>query len=442
MVEHHYIITDVHIIDTNGTIFKQHYVEVKDGVIVAIDKMPLPEEKRHIHVLSGKNKWLTAGMYNTHAHTPMTLLRGVADDVPLQVWLEEEIWPREALLDEEAVIAGTSLALAEMIRSGTIAFLDMYHLHMDKVFDITLEAGMKAVLSRGMIAFGNEEEQRAKRKEAVRLAEEWNERGAGKVKGMLFPHSPYTCPPSFLEKVVEDAAVHHFPLGIHLAETEKECRDHVKKYGKRPIAHLAELGFFEQQAILTHVVYVAEEEWAYLASPTVTISHNAMSNLKLGSGIAPVARMKEEGIQVTLGTDSTASNNNLDMFEEMRFACLLQKGMLGQPEAMLAKDAYHMATIHGAKALGFAEKGLLEVGAPADFILLAEKALHLQPEKNIFSHLVYAATGNDVTDVFVDGVCLMRDRELQTLDEEKIYYEANRAFEKLEIRRKRKEEKK
>ena len=437
MQDRHYILRDVHIIHINGAIKRDHYVEVKEGKIKTIGKMPVPKEQCHLPVISGDNNGLTAERYNTHAHTPMTLLRGVADDVPLQVWLEKEIWPREALLDKEAVMTGTSLALAEMIRSGTVAFLDMYHLHMDKVFETTLESGIKAVLSRGMIAFGTEEEQEAKRKEAVRFANEWNEYGAGRMKGMLFPHAPYTCPPSFLEKVVEEAAIHELKVGIHVAETEKECQDHLKKYHKRPITHLAELGFLERDAILTHVVHVGEEEWPLLASSSVTVSHNPMSNLKLGSGIAPVTKMKREGIDVTFGTDSTASNNNLDMFEEMRIACLLQKGVFQQPEAIEAKEVFQMATINGAKALGFGDDGLIQEGAPADFILIDKKAFHLQPEQNIFSHLVYSASGHDVTDVFVDGVCLMRKRELQTLDEEKIYYEANRSFKQLEEKKQR-----
>ncbi|MFB4163384.1 amidohydrolase [Alteribacillus sp. JSM 102045] len=430
----HFILNHIDIITTNpaNRVQKDMYIIIKGGIIQEIGKCPLPDSsKTGVPVFDQKGKWLLPGMYNTHAHTPMSLLRGVADDVPLKAWLEQEIWPRESLLDERKVKAGTSLALAEMIRSGTVAFLDMYHLHMNQVFDITVDAGLKAVLSRGMIGLGAKYEQNEKLKEACELADYWNETGKGKVKGMLFPHAPYTCPPNFLEDVISQARSRQFKIGTHLAETKEEVNEHHNRYGKSPIRHLHDLGFFEQEAILTHVVHVSDEELELLKGDLITVSHNPMSNAKLGSGTAPLPKMLKQGIKVSIGTDSTASNNNLDMFQEMRTAALMQKTVEQNPASLTADQIFEMGTLHGADALGFTGKGLISPGGPADFIMMDASSLHLQPEENIFSHLIYSASGHDVTDVFVSGSQLMKDRELLTLDEEKIIYEANECFKGL-----------
>ncbi|WP_035710585.1 amidohydrolase [Salibacterium aidingense] len=430
----HFIMENIHLVrpGTSRLVQKNSYVEVQNGEIVEIGNLPVPNKKKeHGRCLDGGGKWVMPGFYNTHAHTPMSLLRGVADDLPLKKWLEQEIWPREARLDKKKVEAGTSLALAEMIRSGTVAFLDMYHLHMDSVFQLTMEAGMKAVLSRGMIGFGSTEELSAKLDEAVQLALTWNESGKGRVKGMLFPHAPYTCPPDFLREIIKEAKRHQLSLGTHVAETAAEVEDHRQQYGVTPLFHLEQLGFYEQPSVLTHLVHVTKKELEMLQNKPVSVSHNPMSNAKLGSGIAPVDEMAAAGLHLTLGTDSTASNNNLDMFEEMRFASLLQKGKRENPSAVRAADIVNMATIHGAKTLGFAENGLLTEGARADFIMVNPEAIHLHPEQNILSHLVYAMNGQDVTDVFVEGKQLMKDRELLTLDEERIRFEANACYNEI-----------
>ncbi|SDH41993.1 amidohydrolase [Alteribacillus bidgolensis] len=432
-----YVLNHVHIMTTDpiNRFQKDMYLVIRNGLIQEIGHTPLPDAlKKDLPVINQKGKLLLPGLYNTHAHTPMSLLRGVSDDVPLKTWLGKEIWPREGLLDKRKVQAGTSLALAEMIKSGTVAFLDMYHLHMNEVFKLTMDAGMKAVLSRGMIGLGTKKEQHSKLNEACELAKYWNENGKGRVKGMLFPHAPYTCPPDFLEAVISQAHHHQLPLGTHLAETLEEVNDHKHQYGKSPLHHLHELGFFNKKAILTHVVHVTDEELDLLKDGMITVSHNPMSNAKLGSGTAPIPKMLEKGISVSLGTDSTASNNNLDMFQEMRTAALLQKGVNRNPDIVSTDQILEMGTLQGARSLGFAKHGLLQAGSPADFIMLDMSSLHLQPEDNLISHLIYSASGQDVTDVYVDGKQLMKDKELLTLDEEKIMYEANECFKDLESR--------
>ncbi|MFD2704471.1 amidohydrolase [Salibacterium lacus] len=431
----HFIIEHIHLLPDGNreSVQRNCYMEIKKGIITEIKSMPVPNDKPHsIPRVQGRGRWVLPGMYNTHMHTPMTLLRGTADDVPLKQWLEKEIWPREAKLERSMVQAGTDLALAEMIRSGTVAFLDMYHLHMDHVFERTYDTGMKAVLSRGMIGLGDRAAWPAKRNEAVELALSWNKRGEGRIKGMLFPHAPYTCPPEFMTQITAAAQDHNLMIGTHAAETAGEVQDYKAEYGRTPAVHLDELGFYEQQAVLTHAVHVSEEETALLKKKGAFISHNPMSNAKLGSGTAPVGRFLEAGIPVTLGTDSSASNNNLDMFQEMRMAALLQKGIQMDAGAVRAEDIFRMAASNGAKLLGFDGDGLLQPGGPADFIMLDGDQPHLQPDDHMASHVVYAASGQDVTDVFVDGNQLMKDRELLTIDEERVLYNARYWHKKLE----------
>lgn len=378
-----------------------------------------------------QGKWLLPGLINTHTHTPMTLFRGVGDDLPLKRWLEEKMWPLEGKLKQEDVVRATSLAMLEMLKSGTTTFLDMYHLFLDDIGELIVDSGMRGVLTRGMIGLCSKEEQQAKLQESVRIATTWRNAGHGRITTMLSPHAPYTCPPDFIRDVVEVAKVEQLPLHIHLAETKREVEEHLAEYGKRPVEHLDELGFFDQHALIAHAVWVTEGEVELLADKQVSVSHNPLSNLKLASGIAPVSFMIEQGVNVGLGTDSVASNNTFDLFQEMRTAALLQKGLTQNAETIPAEIALRMATVFGAKALGIDGIGSLEVGKQADFIAIDSSRPHLQPIQQMASHLVYAANGSDVSDVFVQGNQLVKDGQCLTLDEEKIIAEANECFSKL-----------
>ncbi|WP_054635678.1 amidohydrolase [Thalassobacillus sp. C254] len=342
------------------------------------------------------------------------------------------MWPREKFLDKDMIHAGTSLALVEMIRSGTVGFLDMYHLHMDIVAEAVVEAGLKGALSRGMIALGfTPQELKDKLNEAAVLAKGWESHESKRLKGFLFPHAPYTCTPDFLEAVADRARSENLPLSIHLAETKKEVARHEEEYGKRPVEHLDDLGFFESPVLAAHGVHVNSFEIKLLTDKNVSVSHNPLSNLKLGSGVAPVGEMMKQGLHLSIGTDSVVSNNNLDMFQEVRTAAILQKGFFHDASLVTAREALQMGTIHGAKAAGFTESGLIKEGYEADFILVDSSKPHLQPVENRVSHLVYSASGQDVTDVFVNGRAVMRNKELITLDEEKIVYEANNQYRRL-----------
>jgi 5-methylthioadenosine/S-adenosylhomocysteine deaminase len=410
------------------------YFKFADGVIVSVaEGTPSPEEIDRVEVIDGKGKWVMPGMINTHGHLGMSLLRGHSDDLPLQSWLTEKMWPFEGKMDREAVHHARQLAMAEMIKSGTTTFLEMYHLYMDDLAEAVVEQGPRAVLMRSMIGLCSESEQREKLKEAVTFATTWNGDGNGRITTMMAPHAPYTCPPSFIEMIVDEADRIDLPLHTHMAETQREVEEHRKTYGVHPLVHFEQLGFLKDRHwLLAHCVHLGEEELDILEQhPSVHVSHNPMSNLKLGSGIANVQSMLERGINICLGTDSVASNNHLDLVEEMRIAALLQKGAVLDPTAVPAETAIAMATKNGAKALRLPQVGTIEAGKRADFIMIDPQCLHLQPHEHVMSHLVYALKGADVQDVFVEGAPLMLNKELKTFDEEKLQFEANAHYQRI-----------
>ena len=413
--------------DVNSTVFKG-YIEIKDGKISKVSKGKPSEEDlgNATKLIDGKGKWLMPGLINTHGHLGSAFLRGAGDDMELMTWLKTVMWPNEQKFNEEIVKKAASLAFVEMIKSGTTTFLDMYHLNMETIAELTIESEMRAVLCRGMIGLCPEEEQNEKLKESVELYRNFNKANNNKISIALAPHAPYTCPPAFLEKVADTAIQHNMWIHTHLAETRNEVERHKEEYGMRPVEHLNKIGLFNGPCLIAHGVHLNNEEISLLAEKNVSVSHNPKSNLKLGSGIAPVPQMLNSGVNVSLGTDSTASNNTLDLFEEMRFAALIHKGNQEDATVTTSESALKMATRFGAKALQI-NTGQIKEGFEADFILLDPQAAHLSPwnEARILSHLVYAAKGSDVTDVFVQGKQLMKNRELTLLDEEKIIHEAN-----------------
>ncbi|WP_261179169.1 amidohydrolase [Anaerobacillus sp. CMMVII] len=369
-----------------------------------------------------------ARVNNTHGHIGSSLLRGFGDDLPLDVWLKTKMWPMEAKFTAETIEAAASLAILEMLKSGTTTFLEMYHLHLELIANIVDQSGIRSVLTRGMIGLCSPLEQEKKLAEAIELNKVLRSIGEGRITTMLAPHAPYTCPPAFLEMVVQEAKKLSLPIHIHLSETAQEVQNHIDTYGKRPAIHLAELGVFEVPALIAHGVHLDAAELDILSQYEVAVSHNPISNLKLGSGIANIPKMLERNILVAIGTDSAASNNNLDMFQEMRMAALIHKGNQENPTVVSAQDALLMATYNGSKALQLEETGILKIGKEADFIVIDSQKPHLQPNQQVISHLVYSASGSDVIDVYVRGNCIIRNKQCLTLDEEKIIFEANRAF--------------
>ena len=361
------------------------------------------------------------GLINAHTHAAMTLFRSYADDMLLMDWLKNKIWPAEANLTDEDVYWGTLLAIAEMLRSGTTSFADMYFF-MSEAARAVEDSGIRAVLSRGMAGVAPTAEQALKESEV--FYKEWHNGADGRITVMLGPHAPYTCPPAYLRRVVDLAGRLGAEIHIHLSETAGEVADCIKQNGKSPIALMDELGVLDCGVLAAHCVHVSPEDMAIMAAQKVRVAHNPGSNMKLASGIAPVPDMLQAGIVVSLGTDGAASNNNLDMIEEIRLAATLHKVHRLDPLAIPATAAIDMATRQGAIALGLGSiTGTLAVGYKADIVLLDMRSPHWYPRHDRSSLLAYAAAGADVHTVLVDGRILLDNRRLTTIDEERLMAE-------------------
>ena len=378
--------------------------------------------------INGSGYIIMPGLINTHGHAAMSLLRSYADDLPLMKWLEEKIFPVEARLTANDVYWGTMLSIVEMIRSGTTTFTDMYFF-MEEVARASSESGIRAVLSRGMVGPDNNEQ--ARRNEIKNLFNDWNGALGNRVSITLGPHAIYTCPPEIMKNICEMAHELKSPLQIHVSETKVEVDNCLKEHGGTPVEVLAEIGLFEHPVICAHCVHLTEKDIDILAKAKAGIAHNPGSNLKLGSGIAPLPQMLKANIKVGLGTDGPSSNNNLDMFEEMRLAALIHKGVNEDPTLISANTALTMATSMGAEALFIPKLGKIKEGYRADIIGISKNKAHLIPFHDIEAHLVYSACGADVDMVMVDGNMLMEKRELLTLDEERIFHEAGKSASRL-----------
>ncbi|MBP2650077.1 MAG: mtaD [Firmicutes bacterium] len=381
-------------------------------------------------VIDCTDKLIMPGLVNTHTHAAMTLFRSYADDMALMDWLQNKIWPAEDKLTSDDVYWGTQLAIAEMLKTGTTTFADMYSF-MDDVAKAVEETGIRAVLSRGMIGVGPNA--------ALALAEskslytDWHNGAEGRITVMLGPHAPYTCPPDYLKTVSALAEQLGAEIHIHLSETAGEVEECIKQYGKSPIALMNEVGLLDCGVLAAHCVHVSAEDISIMQKKMVRVAHNPGSNMKLASGVAPVPAMLEAGLVVGLGTDGASSNNNLDMLEELRLAALLHKVNTLNPVAIPAKEALAMATANGAAAVGLGKvTGKIAAGYQADIAIFSMKEPHWYPRHNRVSLLTYAANSADVDTVLVAGKVLLSNRKLTTIDEERIYSEVQQRGLKLE----------
>ncbi|MEK4048188.1 amidohydrolase [Paenibacillus sp. FSL H8-0048] len=405
------------------------YMTLENDLITYIGEAE-PVVEAGAQVVDGSRLLFMPGLVNTHGHTAMSLLRGYGDDMVLQTWLQEKMWPMEEKFTGDDVYWGTSLSVLEMLKGGTTTFLDMYD-HMDRVAEVTEQSGIRAVLMRGVIGLCPEEVQQAKLAEAVAFARNWHGKADGRITTMLSPHAPYTCPPEFFMKFVEAAHDLDLPMHTHMSETRHEVEQNVADYGLRPVAHLEKLGMFTRPSLIAHGVHLNDEEIGILARYNVGVSHNPGSNLKLASGVARVPELLRAGVKVSLGTDGAASNNNLDMFEEMRLAALIHKGVSGDPTAVPAPEALLMATEYGAQSVFLSGVGRLAAGMKADFIALDIDQPHLLPHTDLLSHAVYSASAKDVEHVWVNGQQVVKHGQCLTLDEEAIRRKAQETFESL-----------
>jgi 5-methylthioadenosine/S-adenosylhomocysteine deaminase len=414
--------------------------EIKKGsILLEDDRISSIEEnlstKDADTVIDGEGKVLIPGLVNTHTHLSMSLLRGLADDLVLETWLNDYIWPTEANLDGKLCYVGAKLACAEMIKSGTTTFNDMYF-YMDHVAQAVDESGIRGNITHGMLDQGDEEKRRAEYKESLRIIDKCHNTADGRIKVSLGPHAPYTCSTELLSWVRKKASQLGVRIHIHVSETEFEVKNIIDTYDARPFEYLDNINFLDHDVLAAHTVWPSNNEMDIIKERGVNISHNPVSNMKLASGISPVAKMLDKGINVSLGTDGAASNNNMDMLEEMKIAALGQKVNTFDPTVLKADDVFKMATIGGATALGLSDElGTIKVGKKADLILVNMKAPHLAPYRHPISHLVYAANGGDVDTVICNGQILMHGRELLTLDEKAVLEEAEEAARDLLSRR-------
>lgn len=422
------LIKNIDLVPINGKeeVIKNTNIYIKDSTILSIGEVK--EEIKVDRVIDGKNKIAMPGLINAHTHIGMSLLRNFADDLPLYDWLTKKIWPIEAKLIKDDIYWGSLLSMVEMIQGGTTAFCDMYFF-MEEVGRGVEESGIRGVLTRGLI---EDEQAKAKINETRELFNSWNGKGNGRIKVMVAPHAPYTCSPDFIKETINLANELNTGIHIHLSETKKEVEDSIKLYGKSPIKHVYDLGLFDLHTIAAHCVHVDDDDIEIMKQKNVYPVNNPGSNLKLASGFAPVDIMLKRKIPVALGTDGSSSNNNLNMFEEINLASIINKAVNYDAISVPAISALEMATINGAKALAWDnEIGSIEVDKKADLILIDIDKPHLYPHHNTISSLAYSVQASDVDTVIVDGRIIMENREIKTLDVEKIKFMAEKHAKEL-----------
>src|SRR6185503_8272003 len=408
-------------------------VAVKAGRVVAVDDTA-DIDRRYAarEVINAAGKVIIPGLINGHTHVPMTLFRGIADDLDLQEWLTKYIFPAEAKnVTEDFVRVGTRLGLAEMIRSGTTTYCDMYYFE-DAIADETSKAGMRGVLGETVIDFPVADNKTYEEGLAYteKFINKW--RGNALIVPAIAPHAPYTVSEEHLKAARALSDKTGAPIVIHISETKREVDDSIKAKGASPVDYLNRIGFLNGRVIAAHVVWPTADELGLLKKLGVGIVHNPQSNMKLASGVAPVPAMLRADLPVGLGTDGAASNNDLNIWEEMDTAAKLHKLISKDPKVLTAQEAFEMATIRGARALHLEKEiGSIETGKRADLVIVDVDGLNQTPFYNVYSDLVYAAKAGDVRTVIVEGKVLMRDRRLLTLNEVTIKADAHRYRERI-----------
>ncbi len=409
---------------------KDGYVIIEDETILATGS-GVPPADEYDKVIDADEAIILPGFINTHTHVGMGLFRGYADDLPLMEWLETKIFPMEDQLNDEYLYHGAMLDILEMIQSGTTCFLSMYMFNNGAAKAI-LESGIRAVLGRGTSGIGPDEKHRQVFDEIRDLYRRCHGADNDRLRIWIGPHACYVCPPDYLKKVAALAEELHTGVTIHIAETQSEVDGCLKNYGLRPLPYIEQSGIFDHPTVAAHCVWMNEEELAILKKYQVGVAYNPESNMKLGSGVAPIGKMLQMGIHVGLGTDGSSSNNDLNMIGEMRSAAFLQKVANLDPLALSAWDVLRMATVEGAKILHWEDAiGQLKPGYQADLILIRTKCPHMRPLHDVVSNLVYSADKSDVETVMVKGRILMENRRMTGLHETEIIAQAERTFREM-----------
>ena len=389
---------------------------VENGIIREIGRVGSSADK----TIDAKGKIALPGLINAHTHLSMTLFRGFADDMPLQDWLQKKIWPLEAKLTGDDCYHGALLGCAEMIRSGTTSFVDMYF-HMERVADAVNEAGLRGFLSYAPIDLFDPAKGKLEKERVIKFHDYVQKLGIPRIKFVVGPHAPYTCSADMLQWAKDYAEKQHAILHIHVAETRREQADMMKQNGMRVVEYLDKIGVLCRNMLAAHCVWLTKSEIQLLAKAGVSVAHCPVSNMKLASGgVAPLPEMFESGLAIGLGTDGAASNNSLDMFDTMKMCALIHKAYRWDPTILNAQRVLDLATIEGARAVRAEDElGSLEVGKRADVILVDGDTPNMRPihgDDTVVSDLVYSASGGNVDTTIVDGKVLMLNREMKTLD--------------------------
>ena len=406
--------------DQDFHIYLDGILAIKESQIVYVGQENQEILKQADQIIDYQGAWIMPGLVNCHTHSAMTGLRGIRDDSNLHEWLENYIWPAEAQFTPEMTTKAVKEALTEMLQSGTTTFNDMYNpngVEIEKIYEAVKASKMRCYFSPTLFSSETEttDETIARTRAVIETIKGYQN---PKFKVMVAPHSPYSCSRDLLEASLDLAKELELPIHIHVAETKDETGIILKRYGKRPLAFLEELGYLDHKVVFAHGVELNQGEIERLAVSPVAIAHNPISNLKLASGIAPIIQLQKAGVPVGIATDSVASNNNLDMFEEGRTAALLQKMKSGDASQFPIETALKALTIDGAKVLGMDDQiGSLEVGKQADFLVIQPQGkIHLQPQENMLSHLVYSVKSSDVSDVYIGGEQVVKDGQVLTVN--------------------------
>ncbi|PYG88868.1 5-methylthioadenosine/S-adenosylhomocysteine deaminase [Ruminiclostridium sufflavum DSM 19573] len=422
---------DIVTMDDCNKVIKNGYIGIKDDKISLVSDS-LPKGTQWKEQIDGKRKIAIPGLVNGHSHSAMTLMRNYADDMALETWLFDNIFPVEAKLTEEFVYWGTMLGIVEMLKSGVIAFADMY-MFMEEVARAVTETGIKANICKSPVQFFEDGELKRldKSQGTIDYYNKYHNAADGRIKVFVEIHSTYM----FNERTLANAAALAKQLNtgihIHLLETAAEVESSNRDYGMTSVEICKKTGVLDVPVLAAHCVHMTDSDLEIMKAAGASICHNPTSNLKLGSGIARIPDMLDMGINVCLGTDGAASNNNLNMFEEMNLAALIHKGAAMNPQLMKAKDVLKMGTCNGAKALGFEDSGMIKEGMKGDLILIDTDKPHLYPKTNPVSAIVYSAQASDTDTVIIDGKIIMQDRKFKNIDEEKVMFEADALSRKL-----------
>ena len=378
-------------------------------------------DRQFDRIIDGKNKLALPGFINAHTHVGMVPFRNYANDLPLEEWLFNKLFPMEDKLTADDIYWASQMGIAEMVRTGTTCFADMY-MFEDTLAEVAKSTGIRADLARGLQCFDDDIDIKTDRRvlESVDLFKQYHNAGDGRIRIRFGPHAVYTCTPRYLAETADLAEDLGAGIHIHLSETANENKNCISAYGKSPTRHLADLGVFDLPTIAAHGVHLSDEDISILKQHQVSIIHNPASNLKLGSGVMRAAKVLENGINVGLGTDGPSSNNALDMMREIYLAAVLSKGVFEDSVGVKAYEALNMATINGAKALGLENVGQLKAGMKADMTLIELDQPHYYPLNDPVSALVYCGKGSDVHAVMVDGKILFENGEYKTIDIEEV----------------------